>query len=61
VIKSIGYEDGILEIEFRKTGKRCQYLGVPKEIFEELLKAPSKGIYFHTHIRNGNFKFNYIG
>lgn len=60
VIKSIGYNNGILEVEFKKTGKKCQYLDVPQAVFEELMKATSKGVYFNAHIRKGNFKFNYI-
>jgi len=48
------YLSGILEIEFKGSGI-YRYLDVPKEIYDNLLKAESKGKYFFA-----NVKKNYI-
>ena len=52
-IKSIDYFAPlyILTIEF-KNGGVYSYRDVGREIWEGLLKAPSKGKYFHKFIRN---------
>jgi hypothetical protein len=44
-------EYAFLELEFRN-GAIYRYLGVPEQIYQELLSAESKGQYFHQHIRN---------
>jgi hypothetical protein len=44
-----------LEIEFRG-GRVYQYFDVPKSIFEALLQADSKGIFFHGQIK-GQFRY----
>lgn len=50
-IKSIGYdpENKILEIEFSPE-RVYQYSKVPAEIHSDIMGAPSKGKFFHTHI-----------
>ena len=48
-IVSIGWENDILEIEFFSS--TYQYRGVPKAIYETMMKAPSKGKFFHTIIK----------
>ena len=54
-LASIGYEDGILEIEF-KTHSVYQYRNVPPSVYEALMSAPSHGKYFSAHIRdNSNY------
>jgi hypothetical protein len=40
-----------LYIEFR-SGRRYVYVNVPEIEFENLLNAPSQGIYFNSHIKN---------
>ncbi len=52
-ILSVGYDpsSALLEIEFLQGGI-YQYLAVPEHIYQELMGAPSKGQYFHQHIRN---------
>lgn len=52
-LASVGYEGGILEIEF-KSGLVYQYSGVPAYVFEALMSAPSHGKYFSAHIRNNS-------
>jgi hypothetical protein len=40
-----------LQVEFRD-GAVYQYLGVPRNTYEDLLRADSKGAYFNHHIRS---------
>lgn len=51
-MRSVGYEANslILEIEF-DSGTVYQYWGVPTRIYEQLLTAESKGLYFNNEIR----------
>lgn len=51
-IASLGYgeEAEVLEVHFL-TGETYQYEGVPKEVYEEFLAAPSKGKFFHASVR----------
>jgi hypothetical protein len=44
-------QDAFLELEFRN-GAIYRYLGVPEQVYQELLSAESKGQYFNQHIRN---------
>lgn len=41
----------ILHVEFRD-GAVYQYWGVPLRIYQDLLRADSKGAYFNHHIRS---------
>lgn len=52
-MKSVAYDEETLtlEVEFVEGGI-YQYFGVPKEIYEELLNAESKGQYYVENIRN---------
>ena len=52
-LASVGYEGGILEIEF-KSGLVYQYSGVPASVYEALMSAPSRGKYFSANIRNNS-------
>ena len=56
-LASVGYEAGarMLELEF-KNGGIYRYRDVPREIFEGLMAATSKGHYFLERIRG---KFDY--
>lgn len=50
-IKSIGYEDDVLEIEF-SNGSVYQYQGEPaREHFDKLMQSESKGKYFGKFLR----------
>ena len=51
VIKSVGYRNGTLEIEF-KSGRVYRYFGVSERTHSRLMDAPSKGAFFNAHIRN---------
>ena len=51
-IAAVGYDasDGTLEVEFHGGGT-YQYSDVPASVYRGLVGAPSKGSYFHAHIR----------
>jgi hypothetical protein len=55
VLKAVGYDEirEILQLEFRSQAV-YRYLGVPCSVYESLLAAPSKGLYFNQAIR-GHF------
>lgn len=51
-LKSVGWQTRMMEIEFH--GDRVYlYTAVPEEVFLGLLAAPSKGKYFHLHVKKG--------
>ena len=52
-ICSVGYEVGIqmLEIEFH-SGGIYRYSDVPEDIYRGLMRASSKGSYFHQNIKD---------
>ncbi|WP_261284279.1 KTSC domain-containing protein [Serratia proteamaculans] len=52
-LSSVGYDaaSNTLEIAFHNGGI-YQYDAVPSSIHQGLLSAPSKGQYFHQHIKN---------
>ena len=49
-IRSVGWQDDTLEIEF-KSGGIYQYHGVPQDVYFNLLSAGSCGRYFHSFIK----------
>jgi len=49
-LKSVGYENSTLEIEFN-SGGIYQYLNVPGTIYSSLMSAPSKGRYLEEYIK----------
>lgn len=59
-IEKIGYneEDKILYVKY-KLGKIYAYANVPKDLYESLNKAESKGSYMNSNIKN-KFKYNLI-
>lgn len=56
-LSRVRYDDNknTLEIEFQG-GRVYQYFDVPKQIFEGLLKAESKGKFFHEQIK-GHYRY----
>ena len=52
---SVGYDEAseTLEVEF-PSGTVYRYYEVPKELFEQLMTAPSKGQFFNSEIRNSH-------
>jgi len=57
-IKTVGWESGILEIEFH-SGGIYQYSDVPASVYTDMLNAPSKGKYFHANVK-GRYEFRRI-
>lgn len=51
MITSIGYENSVLEIEFKSNGQVWQYFDVPEYVFHEMRTADSIGKYFHSNIK----------
>ena len=53
VILSVGYDPSTetLEIEFHHGGIYI-YANVPSSVFEALLAAPSKGLFFHDKVKD---------
>ena len=60
-LKSVGYsaEYQTLEIEF-VNGAIYQYYNIPKNIYEELMQASSKGKFVHQQIRNA-YPYSRVG
>lgn len=54
-IKSIGYDKGTLVIEYL-SGAQYEYYDVPQEVYDELVKAESKGRFVNQNIK-GKYKF----
>ncbi len=52
-LRSVGYDEaeGILEIEFQD-GRVYRYYEVPKEVYEDLLSAPSLGRFFLANVKD---------
>lgn len=59
-LNSVGYDPATntLEIQFNSGGV-YQYFKVPNSVYLELIKAASKGSYFHKYIK-GRYQFNRI-
>lgn len=53
-LESIGYEEatGTLEIQFSNGGPIWQYYEFPEDMWNEFQYSESKGIYFHSRIKN---------
>ena len=52
-LRSVGYDRDTqtLEVEFQ-SGSIYQYYDVPEDIHDELMRAPSKGRFLNTDIKN---------
>lgn len=50
-IRSIGYDNGTLEVEFN-SGGIYQYKNVPQNLYTGLMTASSHGSYFAQNIKN---------
>ena len=58
-LKSVGYENGILEVEFHGGGI-YQYYGVPENVYYALMAASSKGRYLENVVK-GHYQYRRIG
>lgn len=52
-LEAIGYDDATneLHVRFKSKAETYVYPGVPRQVFEELQVADSKGAYFSQNIR----------
>lgn len=44
-------DTGLLEVRYRRTGRTYDYFDVPKEIYEALMNADSKGAFLNQVIK----------
>ena len=60
-VAAIGYDGGTqtLEVEFVK-GSVYQYYGVPEHMYEEVMRAASKGRFVNTYIRD-SYPYSRVG
>ena len=60
-LQSVGYDERTqtLEVQFA-SGRLYQYYGVPANMHEQLMQAPSKGQFFNTYIRR-SYPFSRVG
>lgn len=58
-LAAVGYdeESSTLRVEFLN-GTSYEYYNVPKEVFEDLLNAGSKGQYFNANIKKGGYPYS---
>lgn len=59
-LRSVGYssENDRLEVEF-ENGRVYQYFDVPTYMYNDLMKAASKGSFFNQHIRD-DFEYDRV-
>lgn len=57
-IASIGYDNmtQVLEVEFLN-GSIYQYRGVPRQVFEGLMSAPSHGSFLDTFVKKAGYPY----
>lgn len=60
-IRSIGYDIATqtLEVEFLN-GRVYQYYGVPRNLFDQIMGASSKGQFLHQYIKNA-YPYSRVG
>lgn len=52
-ISAVGYDPATMRMKIQFVdGHTYDYCGVPESVFDELLRASSKGMYFNDHIRD---------
>lgn len=58
LIKEAVYDPFMNTLTIRfKNGGTYEYIEVPEELYKELIKAPSSGVFFHAKIKN---KFQFL-
>ena len=58
-ISKVGYEDNCLLVEYL-SGAQYKYKNVPRELYEELLGATSKGKFIAAKVK-GKFDYDKLG
>ena len=59
-LRSVGYEESSQTLFIQFHNGLYSYAGVPQNIYEGLMNAPSKGKYLHAYIKN-SFPYTYRG
>ena len=57
---AVGYDPQTMTLRVQFNSGTYDYYNVPKNIFDGLLSAPSKGSYHHSFIKN-SFSYKRIG
>lgn len=64
MLNSIGYERGVLQVEFN-TGTIYEYYEVPPEVFNAIVKADAQGVsvgqIFNKQVKLAGFKYERVG
>ena len=55
-VAAIGWSDGVLHVRFHG-GRLYEYVGVPSDVFDAFMSAPSKGRFLHWRIAR---QYHYI-
>ena len=56
-VAEVGYDAGSMTLEVAfQSGGVYQYFDVPESVYQELMRAPSKGGFLHANIRN-NYRY----
>ena len=52
-LAAVGYsrKHGVLDVTFKSSGDTYRYFNVPRKIYDRLMRATSKGIFYNTYIR----------
>lgn len=58
-VASIGYENGVLEVEFND-GSIYHYYNADEGLFYEFLNAPSKGKFVHEVLKKQHYPYKKI-
>ena len=60
-IASVGYDSATetLEVEF-SSGSIYQYYNIPENMYNQMIKASSKGKFLHTYIKNA-YPYSRVG
>ena len=60
-LASVGYDEETRTLEVEFLNRRIyQYYGVPHDVHDQLMQAPSKGQFFNAHIRD-SYPFSRVG
>lgn len=60
-IKMVGYDGDLEELHIKfHSGAEYAYSGVPDDVFNDLLNAPSKGKFFNIEIK-GKYDYQRVG
>lgn len=61
-VSAIAYDDNgqILGVRFQKSGE-YHYHGVPRDVYEGFMTAPSVGSYFDMYVKKAGYPFQRVG